>query len=205
MSIQKTKSTTRSKVVASAALVALSGFVPQPLMNTAHAASASISVSGSFITGIQLTAVQAMDFGSIAVTDTGGKATLNGVAGTVSATSKGVAIGGAAQGSFVFKAVSTVPNVDITVKVPQANGLTLASTAGGAAATGSAKLINVVINGIGAAATTLALAPATSVTATGYNINTTSAALKLGGRVDWPSAVQTIGAFAAPLTLTIGF
>ena len=189
----------KSKAAASAALVALSGFVPQAFVNSAHAATATISVTGSFITGIKLApGVDAM-FGSNAASDINGKLVLS-TAGVVTPT-KGVHVGGGPQaGTFQFTAVSTVPNIDITVK--GLGALTLAASVGGLGPVGTAKLASVTFDNIGAAPTTLA--GAATATKVGYNITTKVAVLKMGATVTW-GAVIPIGAFATPVEVYIAY
>ena len=188
-----------SKKVVGAALVALSGFVPQAYVNTAEAATATISVTGSFITGIKLTAGTSAKFGSNAASDINGKLVLS-TAGVVTP-SKGVHVGGGPQaGTFAFTAVSTTPNIDITVG--GLGALTLAASAGGLGPVGTAKLASVTLDNIGAAPTTLA--GAATAKKAGYNITIKTAVLKMGATVTW-GAVIPIGAFATPVDLTIAY
>ncbi len=201
MSIKKTNLI--KKAASGVALVALSGVVPQPLVNDAQAATATINLSGSFITGIQLTALNALNFGSIAVTSPTGTASVSTAGGFVS--TDAVAVGGAlAAGKITFKAVNTTPNVDITAKCTQAQKLTLAATGGGNGPTGTIKVVSVTLGAIGATATTLAFGAGTTIQKAGYNINTKSAAMLVGTNVSWAGG-QPIGTFAAPLIMTISY
>ena len=187
--------------VASAAVVALSGFVPQPLISSAHAASAKISVTGSFITGIKLAAGKNAQFGSNAANDVNGKATIS-TAGVL-AVSKAVKVGGAPQaGSFAFTAVDIVPNVDFTVA--GLGALVLAATGGGAGPAGTMKLKSVILGGVGAAATTLTSGGGTTAKKAGYDITSLVGPLKVGAVVTW-GATQPLGAFTQQITLTAAY
>lgn len=189
----------KSRAAAGAALVALSGFVPQPLIGTALAAVASLPLQGTFISGITLTAGNPIDFGSMVASATGGKAVLS-TAG-VNTPTKGVAIGGAAVGTIKFKAASTTPNVDITVS--KMGPLTLAKTAGNNGPAGTAKLTKVALGAIGAAAADITAA-GTIGKKLGYNITTKSANIKVGGTITW-GAVRPIGAFTQNIVVTIAY
>ena len=194
------KSKLNSKAVGAAALVALSGFVPQPFVNLAHAATATISVTGSFITGIKLAPGTTAKFGSNAASDINGKINLS-TAGAVTGV-KGVHVGGGPQaGSFQFTAVSTVPNVDITVT--GMGKLTLAASAGGHAAQGTAKLNSVKFGKIGAL-TTVSDGGAGTGKKAGYNITKTTTKMLVGAEVTW-GAVLPIGSFATPIQVTIAY
>ncbi|MCB1531883.1 MAG: DUF4402 domain-containing protein [Alphaproteobacteria bacterium] len=195
------KTILNKKVAAGAALVALSGFVPQPMMQSAQAASASISVTGSFVTGIQLAAGTNAQFGVLAATDVNGTATLS-TAGAVTP-SKAVTAGGAPQaGSFQFTAVSTVPNVDITVS--GLGAVVLAASAGGGGPTGTVKLNKVFLDNFATAAVTITDGGAGSGTATGVDINAATTSIKVGGQLTW-GAVQPIGQFSEAIVLTIAY
>ncbi len=199
MSIQKP--ILNKKAAAGVALVALSGFVPQPFMQQAEAASASISVTGSFITGVILAAGTSIKFGKLAATDINGSVTID-TAGALTP-SKAVTAGGAPQaGSFAVTFVSTVPNIDITV-----TGLglvALAASGGGAGPTGTVKLNNIVLDQLGAAAITLTDGGGGSATTTGFNITTATTNIKVGGQLTW-GGTQPIGTFTEAIVLTIAF
>lgn len=194
------KSKLKTKAVGAATLVALSGFVPQPLVNLAQAATATISVTGSFITGIKLAAGTTAKFGSNAASGINGKMVLS-TAGAVTP-SKGVHIGGGKQaGSFQFTAVSTVPNIDITVK--GLGKLTLSKSAGGLGPVGTAKLQSVTFGKIGAA-TTLTDGGAGTAKKANYNITKKTTKMLVGATVVWGATIP-IGSFATPITVTMAF
>ncbi len=195
-----TKTIINKKMAAGAALVALSGFVPQPLVGTAEAASAKIDVSGSFITGIKLAAGQDVKFGSLAATDVNGTAKIV-TAGTVTLT-KGVAVGGAPQaGSFVFTAVSTTPNVDITVA--GLGAVVLAASVGGGGPTGTVTLNKIILKGAGIDETLTDGGGGTAKKA-GEAISAKTGPIKVGAIVGW-GGTQPIGSFTQEITLTIGY
>lgn len=193
------KSLLKSRAAAGTLLVALSGFVPQPLINSAMADTLTVPLTGSFISGITLSAGTNIQMGSMVASQGSGKAVLSTAGANV--VSKGAAIGGAAAGTIKFKAVSTVPNVDITVS--KMGSLTLGATIGGHAATGTAKLTKLVLAGIGAAAANVTAA-GTVGKSLNYNINKTSGTIKVGATVTW-GAVRPIGAFNQGLVFTIAY
>ncbi len=199
--MSKNKSHMKSNAAMGAVLVALSGAVPVPFISTANAATAKISVTGSLVTGITLTAGVDAKFGKVAPTLPNGSAVLS-TAGVVTP-SNGVTAGGAPQnGTIAFTAVDTTPNVDITIA--GMGSMALAATTGGAAATGTAKLSQVKLGAIGAAAAALSTGGGTTATSAGYAITTTSAVMKVGATVTW-GAVQALGSFAEEITVTIAY
>ncbi len=201
MSHRKSHVKTKAAAVAGAAVVALSGFVPQPLISSAHAASAKISVTGSFITGVKLGAGVNAQFGSNAATAPNGKATIS-TAGVL-AVSKAAKVGGAPQaGSFAFTAVSTTPNVNFTVA--GLGPLTLAATGGGAGPVGTMKLKSIILGGVGAAATTLTSGGGTTAKKAGYDITTKTGPIKVGAVLTW-GGTQPLGAFTQQITLTAAY
>jgi hypothetical protein len=194
------KSHIKSRAAAGAVLVALSGFVPQPLMQSANAATATISVSGTFISGISLTAGLDAIFGKLVATAPNGKAVL-ATAGTVTP-SKGVTAGGAPQaGTFQLKVASTVPMIDITVK--GLGALTLAATGGGAGPSGTAKLTSVNFDNMGAATTITGVG--TTGKKVGYDLTVKTGILKMGATVTWGAALPVLGTFQAPVTLILHY
>jgi hypothetical protein len=199
--MSNTKSFMKSKAAGGAALVALSGFIPQPLVtNHAQAASAKISVKGSFISGIKISAIKDAVFGSNIATAANGKLVLSSA--NVVTPSKGVHIGGSpASGQFKFTAASTTPSVDITVA--GLGAMTLGATAGGVAAVGTAKLAKITLDKIGATATLTDGGGGTAKSAN-YDITATKATIQVGGEVTW-GATPPIGAFAEEITLTIAY
>lgn len=191
----------KKKAAAGTILVALSGLVPQPFVQHAQAATATISVTGSFISGITLGAGTDVKFGKLVATDINGTAKV-ATGGAVTLT-KGVAAGGAPQaGSFTFKAANTTPNVDITVA--GLGAMVLAATGGGAAAVGTAKLTKVILGGIGAAATTIADGGGGTGKKAAYDITKTTDTIDVGAIVSW-GATTPIGSFAEAVVLTISY
>ena len=189
------------KTATGVALVALSGFVPQPFMQQADAASASISVTGSFVTGVKLAAGTSVKFGIFAATDVNGSIALS-TAG-VTTPSKAVAAGGAPQaGSFAMTLVSTVPNVDITIS--GLGTVTLAASAGGGGPVGTVKLNKIILDAIGAAAISLTDGGGGTAKSAGYNVTVKTGSIKVGGQLTW-GAVQPIGTFAEAIVLTMAF
>lgn len=190
----------KRNLLAGPLLVSLSGFVPVPLWNSARAASASISLTGSFITGVKIAPGINVQIGQIAVTGVNGSIIIS-PAGVLTP-SKAVTAGGAIQaGSFIFTAVGTVP-VDVTAK--GLGALTLTPSIGGLGPVGTAKLNQVIIDGIGAAPLVLTDNGAGSDTAQNYNITTKNGPIDIGLQLTW-GAVQPIGAFTQQIVLTVSF
>ncbi|GJL85521.1 MAG: hypothetical protein DHS20C02_12960 [Micavibrio sp.] len=202
MSNKKSHIKTKAAAVTGAAVVALSGFVPQPLISSAQAATATISVTGSFITGIALAAGANANFGSVAATAPAGSVVL-ATTGAITASPNAVAVGGAvANGSFVFTAVDTTPNINMTVT--GLGAVVLAATGGGNGPVGTMKLANVSLGGIGAAAATFPSGGGTTATVANYNITSLNGPIAVGATVTW-GAVQPIGLFSEAIVLTAAY
>lgn len=189
------------KAAAGAALVALSGFVPQPMMQSAQAATATINMTGSFVTGIALAAGTNASFGVLAATDVNGTATLS-TAGAVTP-SKAVTAGGTPQaGSFAFTAVSTTPNIDITVA--GLGAVTLNPSAGLGGPAGTVNINKVFLDNIGTAAITLTDGGGGTAKTAGYDFTVKTGAIKVGGQLTW-GATAPIGQFSEAITLTVAY
>ena len=205
------KNTKIPKVVkaalAATPLVALSGFVPAPMVvQSARAGSTTLSVTGQFITGISLVKKADMKWGKMVSTDTGGKISLT-TAGAHAGSSKAVGISGEAAGKYTYKAVTTTAGFDITVK--GMGKLTLGATTGGAAATGTAKLTKVLFGKVfdtTKASVTCTVGGGTTckttVAAADFDVKSGSAAL--GGVITWTTP-QPIGAFGQALTIIMSY
>ncbi len=200
-----TQHITKKKVAAGAALVALSGFVPQPMMQQANAASASISVTGSFITGVQLVAGVSVKFGTFAATAGNGNVTLS-TAGAITTTVGAVQVNAnSAAGSFSLKVVDTA--VPLNVTVAGLGAVTLIASAGGGGPTGTVTLNKVILGGASLGGTFIitdagggtgkTVIPATKVTGK-------TGAMAIGGQLTW-GATQPIGQFTQAITLTMAF
>ncbi len=183
------------KVAAGAILVALSGFVPN-VTRQAHAATATISASGTFTGGITLTAGTNLQFGKMVATANSGKLTVQTGGGT--AGSKGFFnTVGATNGTIKFNA-GALKVVDITV-AGVAKTLALASTANGGK-TGVVNLSTVKIGGPFAAAetfTTAGLKQSATLTSLTTDLN-------IGGTVTW-GAVQPLGSFTQAVAVTVNY
>lgn len=181
-------------IAAGAMLVALSGFVPH-VTRTARAASASISVTGSFTSGLAMTAGTGLQFGKIVGTAVSGKVTIK-TGGGVS-TSKGFFNATPKAGSIAFSAGAS-KKVDITVTGMKTD-LTLVATANGGN-TGTVTLTDVKVAGPFAVKTyTTADTTDTSVTLTDK-----TADLAIGGTIAWKDPIP-LGAFSETITVTISF
>lgn len=188
-------------------LIALSGYVPVPLVHSAIAGSTTLNVSGQFITGISLVKKAALKFGKMVSTGTGGKISLT-TAGAYANASKAVGITGKAVGKYTYKAVTTTAGFDITVKGMGALALGN-TTPGNAAAKGTAKLTKVLFGTVfnaTKAAVVCTVGGGTSckkaVAAADFNVK--SGSVKLGGVITWTTP-QPIGKFTQPLTIIMAY
>ena len=181
-------------IAAGAILVALSGFVPK-VSRPAHAASATVKVSGTFSSGLKMTAGQPVLYGVIVPTDANGKVTIKATGGT--AISKAFFNGGVQQAGSIKFSAGASKLVDITVAGLK-NSLTLGSFGG--AKTGTVNLPTAVISG------PLKTAQTFKITATKQSntLNSTTKDLNIGSVVTW-NAVQPIGTFSQTLTVTVSF
>lgn len=189
------------KLLAQSVFITLSGAVPAILNAPAQAASATISITGSFITGVQIAPGLNVQIGKIAVTAINGSIIIS-PAGVVNP-SKAVTAGGAQQaGSFLFTAVNGTGPIDVT-----ASGLgavALLPTAGGAPAAGTAKINKIIIDGIGAAPLNLTDTGGGQATAQNYGLTTANGPIDIGIQLTW-GAVQPIGSFSEAIVLTVSF
>ncbi len=191
------------KAATGAALVALSGFVPQPMMQSANAASAAINVSGSFVTGVTLTPGVAVNFGKLLATAATGNITLS-TAGVLSG-SVGVKKVGALAANGSIKATIANKTAAMNVTIKGLGPVVLAATVNGAGPAGTAKLTKILMKG--AALNTLRTVTAvgttgkTTVTAA---VTTPAAVIALGGRLDWTGAIP-LGSFTQAITVIMAF
>lgn len=191
----------KSKVAAGAALVALSAFVPQPLIHEASAASTTVKVTGKFVTGITLSATADVGLGSVIAQASTGFLQMKADAAT--ATSNGTFVGTPTVGKIKITAAAKQP---IDIKVAGFGKLTLT----GAGATGTATLTKVYFGGTltGSATATGGTATATA-TATGAVLKNTvftaaPGTITVGSRIVWTGNVP-VGTFDETLTVTITY
>lgn len=182
------------RIAAGMALVALSGFVPK-ITKPVHAATATISATGTFTSGIKLTAGNNLEFGVIVPTGANGSVAIS-TAG-VTTVSKAFINGGAPTNGTMKFAAGASKVVDITV-VGLKNTLTLGSFGG--AKTGTVNLPTVTIGGPLTTAQVFKIA----TTKQTNTLNSTTADIAIGGIVTW-NGVAPIGTFATPITVTIAF
>ena len=186
------------KAAAGAALVALSGFVPQPFVPQAQAATTTINVSGEFITGVQLAVGVPANMGKVLATAATGTWQM-AAAGTIDVSNGCVALALPApiEGTINATFVNSAKAVDITVA-----GFTAAKALGGAGAQGSITFQKLLL----ADALTATITKVAGTTGTGTAIPASTAAdtIKVGARITW-SGGQPIGTFALPVTLTIAY
>lgn len=190
------------KAAAGAALVVLSGIVPSPAVLPVQAATTTMSVTGSLITGITITKMADAGMGSNAATAATGSLVLSS-AGAVTP-SNAVAVGGGPKaGKIKFKAVSTTPNVDVTVT--GLGAVTLGATTNGAAASGAVSLSKLKFKGIMATAKDLTAA-GTSAKLAGVNITKTDDTMSVGFTATFSGGSPIArGAWTEVVTFTITF
>lgn len=187
----------KTKTAASVALVALSGVVPQPFVQQAYADTATISVTGKFISGITLIAGTNVQMGSLIATGSTGKLSVTAGGGTV--TASGTFLGAPTAGTVKITAKATQP-VDITVKGFGALTVT----------TGTATLSKVYISGPITVNVTLSGGTATSADSqlnVGLNASAVTAApqtFNIGAGVTW-TGNQPIGTFSQAINLIVGY
>lgn len=178
------------KVAAGATLVALSGFVPQPMMQQAVAASATLAVTGSFISGITISSATGIEIGSIIASGSTGTAKVT--PGGAGSGSSGTIIGGSGAGKIKAKYQAAKP-IDVIVAGFGTLGL----------ATNTATLDKLYFTGVfsatvaGGTATATASALAKNLTGTG-----SSKVVNLGAGVSWTGG-KPGGAFSKNVVITI--
>lgn len=188
------KKNLKRNIAAGAVLVALSGFVPK-ISKPANAATATIKASGSFTSGLNLTAGANLQFGKIVATGPSGSAKITTAGAT--AVSKAFFNGGVQkEGSFAFLA-GALKVVDLTV-VGMKNSLTLGSVAG--VKTGVVNLESITLGGPLKTAQVFKVAT-TKQTNTLVSL---TADINVGGVVTW-GGIAPIGTFSQNVVLTVTF
>lgn len=189
------------KLAAGSVLVALSGFVPQPLVPAAQAASATINAAGTFAGGIQMgTTTTNLLFGSMVATGDTGKLTVQPGGGT--ATSNGFFNGAVQAGTIAFKAAAGALPVNVT-----AAGFVAAQALSdkGEGTQGSITLAQVNLTGPFTASVVLKTATPAKVATlnltTGVTVPTD---INVGSVISW-SGARPIGGFSIPLTVTVTY
>jgi hypothetical protein len=186
---------TKTKLATGAVLVALSGFVPQITANRANAASATIAASGTFSSGIKMTAASNLRFGLMVPTSATGKMSITPGNGT--GTTKGFFNGGTQAAGKISFSAGALKNVDITV-TGMKNTLALGSFNG--TKTGTVNLPSVFFAGPVAGSLTFK----TTATKTNVALTSTKNAITLGGAVTW-GATLPIGTFSQVISVTVAF
>jgi len=189
------------KLAVGTVLVALSGMVPQPIVNTAHAATATINAVGTFGGGIQMgTTSTNLLFGSMVASGNTGSMQVTPGAATV--TNNGFFNGAQQVGTIAFNAAAGGLPVNVTVA-----GFTAAFGLRdvGSGTQGSITIDQVSMSGPFLATAVLKTAtPAKVATLTGTAGAAATADLNVGAVVNW-SGARPIGQFTVPLTVTITY
>lgn len=194
------------KAAAGAALVALSGFVPQVADNQAQAATATITVTASLVTGITLAAGDDLQFATAAATQGTGSLVM-APAGTVTYNKATAAISGGTvkNGTLAFTAANATGKISVTVAgIGAVTGL--AATTGGAGPTGSLTLDSVVLDKMNAGNETVTVGVGSTgkiatVTLTAGAATTT---IDVGISLSW-GATLPVGKFTQALTFTMAY
>lgn len=183
------------KVAAGAALVALSGFVPNPFMQEAHAANANINASGSFISGVAIGANQNLSFATLIATLS------TGTFGVTPAGAAGVSVGvtqlGALQqGQFTYNLAVSGASLRVSVTTG------ISAVAGPAPGTVSITRVSIDAANINAGNTftfnATGVVSSVAVGATGADT------MNVGARVAWTGG-RPIGAFVQAIGVNISF
>lgn len=190
------------KAAAGAALVALSSFVPQPMLHQAMADTTTLNVTGKFITGITLAATNDIKLGSIIASAKTGFVNMDAAAAT--AVSSAAFAGTPAVGKIKITAAVANP---LDVKIAGFGKLTLT----GGSAAGTATLTKVYVGGADvtsgitvAGGTSTATATVTGLNLVAGAIATPPGTLTLGSRIAWTGSTP-VGTFSQALTVTITY
>lgn len=182
------------KLAVGAVMVALSGFIPKP-SRVANAATATISASGSFTGGIQVTAKTNVNFGQIVATAPNGSISITPGGATF--------VNGAffnsptiSNGAVVFNA-GAAKTMTVAVAGLQ-NGLTLGTVGG--QKTGVVNLGTVKVAGPFAGTMTLTTGMVSDTVA----LTSTTLPVRVGAILSW-GGVQPIGTFAHSVVITLTF
>ena len=201
---------------ASAAVVALSAFVPNPfLMGEAMAqatASDTLKISAKVVNPLGVNSGTELDFGTFAVAAAAGTYTYNQTTTTIN-TSGGVIISAGQLGSVTFTApklaVFTISIADIVGGIFITNG-----TGGGAGATASKTMTVTALKFVSTAATKMTIGGATTQTFTNASTTVTAQLLAgatagtgkatIGGILNTTSD-QLVGSYSGTYTVSITF
>lgn len=182
------------KLALGAALVSLSGFVPK-ITKTVQAATATISASGSFTGGIQITAKTNVNFGQVVATASSGSISITPGGGTF--------VNGAffnsptiSNGAVVFNAGAAKV---MTVEVQGLQKTIPLGTIGGVQ-TGVVNFATVKVGGPFAGLLTLTTGKLTDTIA----LTSTTQPVRIGAILSW-GAVQPIGTFSQSVRITLTF
>ena len=191
----------KGKLAAGAAMVALSGFVPNPLMNEAQAqVSTNINVSGSFISGIAIGGTQSLNFGQVVATSTTGNIGLNS-ANIFNISNNALPVAGNQIGKITLTVAVKSAEFDITVTGFGTVG-GFAATTGAAGPSGTASLSAIYFGGTGLNRQFDFTSGSTSAnfTATGAGATTN----QFCGLVEFDTK-RPGGSFTTNITVTAGF
>lgn len=185
----------KTKVAAGAALVALSGFVPQPLMQQANAATATINATGSFISGVALAGGQALQFGTIVATQTTGNVQIT-VGGAAANTNNALMLGAPQQGLFTYTLAITG---SLRLSITQGIGA-VAGPAPGTVQLNRVTFSSANVNG----GNTFQFAATGAIQTHSFGDTGPANNLNMGGRIAWNGG-RPIGAFTQTVGLFMAF
>lgn len=189
------RNVTTNIAAASAVIVTLSGFLPNP-SRPVYAATATISASGSFTGGVTLTAGANLFFGKMVATNASGLLDIatSGVTAVIGGFFNTV---GATNGTIKFNA-GALKAIDMTIVGP-ANSIPLGSTANG----GKTGIVNLERVTVGGPFTSKAQFNTGALKAT-RTLTSLTVDMNIGGRVSW-GAVQPLGTFTQAISLTVSY
>lgn len=184
----------KTKIAAGAMMVALSGFVPK-VTRPVHAATATISASGTFSSGITLTAGNNLAFGKMVATAITGSFSVDVDNAT---TGDAFTNGGTVAAGSVLAAFGAALAIDVTV-----TGFAKSIALTGAGATGSVSLSTIKLSGPFTATTpTLTFKAATTKVAS--SILGVTKDLSVGGQIKWDGTVP-VGAFTQAIKIVMSY
>lgn len=191
----------KKAAAAGAALVALSGFVPSPLVPSAHAAATTLTVTGSFITGIAFGGTTSVKFGKMVATGAAGAVKMN-TAGALATVTNVKGVSGNQNGTI--KLTAQITGVSFSLTASNIGTVVLAATGGGAGPQGTVKITKLLFGGAALVAaktiTAVGTAGSTSAKANSAGISKT---INVGAQLT--TAGQPIGAFTSAVAITAAF
>lgn len=175
-------------------MVTLSGFVPQPMMPSALAETATISASGTFSDGITMTAGGNLQFKIIVATKTNGEVTVHPSGAT--SVKRGFFVSAPQAGTIQFNAAS-IKAVDIIIQ----SGLQKSILLTGVSATNQITIDKIALSGPFAKQ----VFKIGKSTQTGVPLTNKTTNINVGAQVSWGGGPLPIGKFTQSIKISISF